>query len=899
MLTTLLLTAALAAEAAPPKPFTHVATVEGVSEYTLPNGLRVLLVPDESVANVTINLTVLVGSRHEGYGEKGMAHLLEHMLFKGSTLFKDPKKEMGARGAQWNGTTREDRTNYFETLPATDDNVQFALRFEADRLVNSFVNKADLDTEMTVVRNEFERSENNGQRVLEQRVRAAALPWHNYGRAVIGIKADIERVPVENLKAFYKRFYQPDNAVLVVAGKYDPTRIFGWIAGTLGKVPRPTRALPNTFTEEPVQDGERTVTVRRVGGVPSLIAAWRVPAVTDPDFPAMMVLQGVLGDAPQGRLHQALVEGHLASVAFCGLDMFREPGLFPCYLTLKPGDDVARARTAMLATLETVKAPTQAEVDRAREGWLSQTEQSLENAETVGLQLSEWSAMGDWRMVYVQRDALKKVTLDDVLRVWGKYLKPQNRTLGEYVPTEKPDRAVIPLAPDVGPLVKDFKGGEAVAKGEAFDPSPANIEARTRRFALPNGARVALLPKKTRAQSVRLSMQMKLGTADTLKGQAAVAELTAAMLERGTRKLGYKELRNALERLRAQLSVAGSGQGVEVSLQVQRPQLAQALALMVDVLQAPAFDAAEFEVLRNQAVSGLERMKDEPQALGMNALQRAVTPLPKDHPAAVPSITEHLAALKAVTLDQVKAFHARFYGTQACSMAVVGDFDAAELEKALGTAFGGWTAKEPFVLAADPFVAVPASTVEFKTPDKANAWMGLGTTLPLTEDSADFPALELGTNLLGGGASGRMFVSLREQKGLTYGAYAWLQVPVQAERATLQGTVIFAPQNLAAVQKGVDEVLAQWSTITPAQLDLARGELLNGRLQERADDGNLAHELARQGRLGRTMAWEAKLDERLKALTAEQVTAAVKKYVDPAKLVRVQAGDFKSMAAPR
>ena len=307
MFTPLVLAAILTA--APPKPFTQGASVEGVTEYRLPNGLRVLFVPDESVANLTVNLTVLVGSRHEGYGEKGMAHLLEHMLFKGSAKYKDPKKEMGARGASWNGTTREDRTNYFETLTASDANLDFTIRFEADRLMNSFVDKKDLETEMTVVRNEFEMSENNGPRVLRDRVRAAAMPWHNYGRSVIGIKADIELVPIDNLKAFYKRYYQPDNAVLVVAGHFDEGKAFKIIGDSFGKIPKPTRLLPTTFTREPVQDGERFVTVRRVGGVPSLAAAWRIPGSTDPDYPALMVLQGVLGDQPQGRLHQAIVDG--------------------------------------------------------------------------------------------------------------------------------------------------------------------------------------------------------------------------------------------------------------------------------------------------------------------------------------------------------------------------------------------------------------------------------------------------------------------------------------------------------------------------------------------------------------------------------------------------------------
>jgi zinc protease len=190
---------------AQPAGITKVATVEGITEYRLANGLKLLLLPDDSKPTVTVNITYLVGSRHEGYGEAGMAHLLEHMLFKGTPTHPNIPAVMKERGAQFNGTTWFDRTNYYETLPATDENLEFALKLEADRMVNSHVSGADLASEMTVVRNEFERGENSPQRVLMQRMMSAAFEWHNYGKSTIGNRADIERVPIDNLKDFYRR----------------------------------------------------------------------------------------------------------------------------------------------------------------------------------------------------------------------------------------------------------------------------------------------------------------------------------------------------------------------------------------------------------------------------------------------------------------------------------------------------------------------------------------------------------------------------------------------------------------------------------------------------------------------------------------------------------------------
>src|SRR5713101_6340050 len=241
---------------------TKVSSVEGITEYRLDNGLKVLLFPDSSKPTVTVNVTYLVGSRYEGYGESGMAHLLEHMLFKGTATRPGIMPELSNHGAQFNGTTSYDRTNYFETMTATDENLRWALDMEADRMVNSRIARKDLDSEMTVVRNEFESGENNPARVLLQRVMSAAFVWHAYGKDTIGSRSDIEHVPIDRLQAFYRRYYQPDNAMLVLAGKFDETKTLTWIQELFGAIPKPARKLDNDYTVEPVQDGERTTTVR-------------------------------------------------------------------------------------------------------------------------------------------------------------------------------------------------------------------------------------------------------------------------------------------------------------------------------------------------------------------------------------------------------------------------------------------------------------------------------------------------------------------------------------------------------------------------------------------------------------------------------------------------------------
>src|SRR3954470_2327808 len=292
---------------------TKIASIEGVTEYRLPNGLRVLTLPDPGMETVTVHITYNVGSRQEGYGEKGMAHLLEHMLFKGSTRVPNVKEEFTRRGARWNGTTASDRTTYFESLAPSRANLEWAIAMEADRMVNSFVRKSDLDAEMTVVRNEFEMGENSSGSVLLQRMQQLAFPWHNYGNPIIGERADIEQVPIDRLQAFYRTWYQPDNALLIVAGRFDEAAALKSIGKHFGAIPKPKRKLPAFYTREPTQDGERAVTLRRAGDNQMVQALYRVPAGSHPDYPAIDILVRVLGDIPTGRLHRAIVQKSLAS----------------------------------------------------------------------------------------------------------------------------------------------------------------------------------------------------------------------------------------------------------------------------------------------------------------------------------------------------------------------------------------------------------------------------------------------------------------------------------------------------------------------------------------------------------------------------------------------------------
>jgi len=885
-----------------PKSVTKVTSVEGITEYRLDNGLRLLVFPDSSKPTMTVNITYLVGSRHEGTGEGGMAHLLEHMVFKGSPKHKDIPQELNSHGAKFNGTTSWDRTNYFETFQASDENLKWSLDLEADRMVNSFIKKEDFDKEFSVVRNEFEMGENNPMNVTFQHALAAAYIAHSYGRPVIGNKSDVERVPIDKLQTFYKKFYQPDNAVLMIAGKVDEAKVVEMVNSAFGSIPRPTRTLTPTYTVEPVQDGERMTVVRRVGDVQAIFAMYHIPDGAHPDIEALDVLAGVLGEQSSGRLYKALVDNKKASQVGADTIELAEPGLMLFEVVMGKNDSLDDARNIMLDTIAGVikEPPSKEEVERAKTRQIKDLDQMLRNSEGLGLSLSEYMAKGDWRLLFLERDILKKVTPADVQRVAATYLKPSNRTIGEFIPDAKPDRSEIPAKTDLAAELKDYKGEAVMAAGEAFDASPKNIESRTERYSLPSGMKVSLLPKKTRGANVNAVVSLHFGDVEGLKNKRVVATLAGQSLIRGTQKKNRQQIQDEIDRLKAQINVSGGATGASASIETTRENLPAALRLAGEILKEATIPESEFEQIRKAMLTNLDNAKAEPQALAPQKLQRALYPFPKDDIRATPLIEEQIEDVKAAKLEDARAFYKNFYGASHAEMAVVGDFDPAEVKKAAADLFGAWKSPAKYERIKTGFQKPAPVNESIETPDKANAVFLAGLRVPLSDQDPDYAAMTFANYILGGGAmNSRLANRIRVKDGLSYGVSSSFSAKTVEQDGQFQAFAIAAPQNIAKVEAAFREelALAIKDGFTPAEIDAKKDGWLQSRLVTRAEDRSLAGTLAARDFDGRTLAWDDALESKVKALKPEQLTSALRKYIDPAAISIVKAGDFKKVAA--
>jgi zinc protease len=881
------------------------ATVGGITEYTYPNGLRVLLFPDPSSPKVTVNMTYLVGSRHEGYGETGMAHLLEHMNFIQSTNGRNIKKEIVDHGAQWNGTTDYDRTNYFETITASDENLKWALGLEAERMVNMRIEKPLLDTEMTVVRNEFERGENNPQRILEERVIATAYLWHNYGKSVIGSLADIEKVPIDRLAAFYKKFYQPDNAVLVIAGQFDESKALGFIAQTCGTIPRPTRKLDNTYTVEPAQDGERSVELRRVGNNQAIMMAWHAPALAHPDSAALEVLSGIMSGGGRGgssgRLYKALVDNKKALTAQMGYEELHDPGFVLVTANLSKEQSLADARKAIIDTVQSAvtEPPTKEEVEREKTRILQGMEQRMTNSQQAALGLSDTIASGDWRLYFLNYDQVKTVTPEDVVRVAKLYFKDSNRTVGEFIPTPAPDRTEVPAAPDLTAAFKDYKSGLSVAAGEAFDPTPANIEKHLTRSTLPNGLKMVLLPKSTRGGTVLATVQIHFGDEKSLSGKNAVAGLTGALLMRGTKTRTRQQIQDELVKLNARINVNGGVNGASATIQTTSENLVAALRLAADILREPSFPDSEFDQVKKQRVAGIENRRTEPGALAPLALERTLNPFPRNDPRYVGTIDEDIEDTSKVALDDVKKFYSEFYGGSHGEVVVVGQFDPALVSKTAGELFGNWKSTVPYQRITTNFRTIAPVNLKIETPDKQNATFDAGLNLQMTDTDPDYPALVLANYMFGGSITSRMEDRIRNREGLSYGANSGFRAPAEGTAARFSATASSNPLNTPKVEASFRDELAKTlaNGFTPEEVAAAKRAYRDQRVVGRSQDQSLLGLIAAREEYNRTLQWDEQMDAKLEALTAEQINAAFRRHVNPSSLSIVKAGDFKAVGA--
>ena len=881
---------------------TLVNQIEGIKEYKLNNGLQVLLIPDQSLSNMVVNITYHVGSKHEGYGEKGMAHLLEHMLFKSTKNLGDIKKMLSDKGGNANGTTFYDRTNYYEVFPYSEENLKWSIEMEADRMINATLLQADLDKEFSVVRNEFEIGENDPAGTLMEKVINAGYLWHNYGNSTIGSREDIERVKTSQLRKFYEKYYQPDNAVLVIAGKFDETKAMQYVNQYFGAIPKPTRVLEEIQTVEPAQDGEKYIEVKRAGDAQAVGVMYHTASYADKDYAALAVLNKILTSDPSGYLYKALVDTHKVSSLWTMMPELRDAGFIYFGYDVGKDKDIKVVTNDIRNELNKIATINYNEDDvkRAKAALLKSFDNLNNNTLYKAINLTEVIGSGDYRLFLLYRDNVEKVTVADIKRVADKYFKENNRTLGVFIPSNNEVR-VKPTEvtnKDIKELVSNYKGREAEKEAKPFEASIKNLKAHYSEGKISNGLKYGIIDKEIKGEKILISLNLPVSNEKELTNKKRIGELTAQLLTAGTKTMTKEQIKDRLDELKSSVYFSFSNQNLYVNINTYKKSLDETMKIVKDLITNPVFPAAELEKLKLENITYLEANLNDPQAVAFTELDRKTSNYPKTSIFYTPSYQEMIEQYKAVKQADVVAFYNSILGANNGVASVIGTNDKTKVQNLLETTFGKWNSKSKYEKAYPTYFDTNKKDEIINIADKENATAAGQLHFKMNRNHPDYPALVIADEMLGSGGflAARIPSRLREKEGISYGAGSFLNVPSDAknEVATWGYYAFLNPTKRAEVEKAVKEEIQKALTegFTAEELKTNIASWKTGRVTNLGTDNTLIN--LSNNYLLNNISFDdySSLEEKVEKLNVKQVNDVIKKYISLDKLTSIYTGTF-------
>ncbi len=883
--------------------FEYVKSSGGIDEYLLKeNGLTVLLMEDHSAPVATFMVTYHVGSRNEAIGHTGATHILEHMMFKGSKNFN---KENGKPiwtvlqniGAQINATTWMDRTNYFELLPK--EHLTSAIAIEADRMRNLFIKDEDRQTEMTVVRNEFERGENDPFDTLDKNIWAIAYQAHPYHHSTIGWRSDIEGVSTERLREFYETFYWPNNATVTIIGDFNKDDVLRMILDNYGKIPKAPHDIPEMYTTEPEQEGARRFVIKRSGQTGIVGVAHKTPEGLHEDNYAIQILSRILGDGKSSRFYKKIIDKGMATRISMWDFPFRDNGLFVTYAFLTPGIDHKEVEQIILDEYALIKEKgvTSEEIARAKGQIRAEQAYSRDGSYSIASNLNEAIATGDWTYYTNYFENINKVTKEDIERIVETYLVEDQSTTGYFIP-------------------QTGSGGGGGQPGNSKPHHPYNFtDVADEQFSEigASGSKIAdRIVDQTPIEGVRL-LTMETGVQDVVtiagsilggdvyspQANRMIADLTAAMLDKGTKNKSKFEIADKLESVGASINFSSDQQHVKFSARCLKSDIPLVLELLAEQLREPSFSKDDLKTLKARLVGNLKRDLENTGKQAGGAFLRKL--YPEGHPNFSYETEERIKMINNIQTSNLQNFHDTYYGLGSMTIVAVGDIDSKEFSTQVAKVFGGWK-KSPLMKKETLLKANNTNSItEYVTiKEKTSADIYLGLPIGIDRNHEDYYPLMLGTYILGGNFSARLMQTVRDEQGLTYGIQSWVGGVDNGNDGYWTIWATFAPQMVARGYNASLEQLEKWITdgVTQAELDAKKTTITGSYKVGLATTRGLAAQILTNAERGRPNNYLDLYPELINALTLDQINNAIRTYIDKDKLVFIVAGSLDKDGKP-
>jgi zinc protease len=858
-------------------------------------------------------------------------------MFKGTPTFnKGNKTQIAATlqriGANFNATTWYDRTNYFETVPS--DQMELAIKLEADRMRNSYIADEDRQSEMTVVRNELERGQNEPSEVLDEAVYAAAFREHPYHHPTIGWRADVEGVPTARLKEFYDTFYHPNNATAIIVGDFERRDALELITKHFGAYRPSTTAIPEVYTEEPEQQGERRLVIRRAGELAIVQMAFHTPGVLgqkgvlsnkelaeraanppeENDIYPLVVLSAALSNGVTSRLYQALVETQLAVYAMTNADQHRDPGLFNIIAMVNPEVEPKRVEETILAELMKVieEGLSEQEIDKAKQQIIAQEAYSRDGTYNIALLMSEAEAVADWRFYKDYAKRIERVTGVDVRRVAREYLTEDNRTVGYFIPKQAgggngdgapqpaglkrafPRRLQFYRQPGIADTGESGGAKEALSGSSEKNRTSAGFSSRIARKQLDTGAALLVLENHA-TPTISLRGSLRAGSYFEPRDKPGLARVTAEMLERGTERRSKLEIASELEAVGAQADFSADTFVVNIAARMLAKDLPTVLTSLAEMLREPSFPEDELEKLKQQTIAGIQ---EQQASTGFRAYEKLSSLIfDPANPFYLHPGEKLIESINSITVEDVKSFHKERYGGRSLILSLVGDVDTGEVQRQFEELFSDFTGPESVdINVTDPEPQSESRREIVVLKDKASVDILLGTAAPLRRLSEDYYAALMANKALGESTlSSRLGLEVRDREGLTYGINSRFRAPSLAAGPWYIGVSV-NPNNVERAIRSALNVMRDYVKhgIEPEELENEKASATGAFKVGLATNGGLAQALWNSEFYNLGIDYVDRFPQIVESITIEEVNAAIRKYFRPDHLTIVIAGDYEA-----
>jgi zinc protease len=874
----------------------------GVQKTVLANGLTVLTKEIHTAPVVSIQVWYRVGSRNETQGLNGISHQLEHLLFKGTQSRPIQFGRLfSALGSASNAFTSYDMTAYFGTV--SSDKLEALLVLEADRMRHSLINEEQLETEKRVVISELQGYDNSPEYRLSEVVMRQALPGRAYGLPVGGTKIDVERFTVEQVRNYYDTFYRPDNAVLTVTGDFDPDVLQSIINRTFGAIASqptsPTVSIPTTSEPVPSDRPTAPIHLQQPGSASLIESVYPIPDVQHPDVPVLDVLDAVLSVGRNSRFFQTLIEPGLVSQVSSYSAALMEPGWYNISAALIPEQTLEDVDLVLLKTIEDLQQNliSDEELERAKQQLMTHFIMSNREIDSQASQLAYSEIVtGDYRYSDRYLAHIQQVSAADVRRVALTYLKAEQRTVGYFEPTQFDEDAEMGNG-SAQQTVENFTPSEPVDPAEVAQYLPpfstakgSTTQALPQTFTLANGLRVLLLSDPS-SPTVTLNGNIQAGNGLDLLTKPGVASLTAETIMGGTQTHDAIALAKRLEDRGAGLDFSAFREGVEVEGHALAMDLSLLLQTLAEILQQAVFPKSELELSRKQIISSLHMELDDPARLGRRTLQQKL--YAPDHPFHVFPTIE---TMQAITQADILAFYQQRYTPKHTVLALVGDFDIAEVQALIQTYFGDWDTKTVGFVLPTPTVTLPLTThrVQVPLPGKSQSITYMGYPGIERRDRRYHAAMVLNQILGGDTLSSRLGTEIRDRQGLTYGIYSYFAAGQIAGPFVIEMQT--APEDAEQAINSTITLLQhlRQNGISESELSAAKRSITNSYPVELANPDAVVHRMLMNAVDGYDTEEIRDFPSKIEAVTMDQIDQVIEDLILPDQMLIVTAGPVRS-----